>query len=264
MPTTQMKSRENAIDDMWRTIFGPKHEPKREFKKRARHTTIVVNHPTPKAARKGMIRARLPLMADGLTHIDVTPEIIRVAEYPLEVTYEFRRSNGQLATRTHVPDLALVDISGRVIVIDYEPINIQKRRRTPVLKRRKEAIAAALLELDATYVWHDESSIHLQPRWHNVCEIWKHMQQKGQHPGIVEIRKLILLGNLPASIGQLMRRLPQNAMASRFPDEPPQAAKIMRDVNPVYTAVLQLAAVGKVRLDHSLPLSINSIVTRKA
>ncbi len=211
-----------------------------------------------------MIRARLPLMADGLTHIDVTSEVIRIAEYPLEVEYKLTRGNGEVVTRTHVPDLAIVDSSGRVIVIDYEPINMQRRMPKAALERRKNAIAEALLELDATYVCHDETSIYLQPRWHNVCEMWKHMQQHGQHLGIAEIKRQILNADLPASIGQLMRRLPQNAMASRFPEQSPDEAKIMRDVNPVYTAVLQLAAAGQVRLDHSISFSINSIVTRKA
>lgn len=258
-----VKPRENVIDAMWREIFGRKHEPKREFKKRARHKTIIVNHPTKKAARNGMIRARQPLMADGLTHVDVTPDIIRVAEYPLEITYQIKRGNGQIVTRTHIPDLATLSASGRVLVIDYEPINIQKRLRKQVFERRKAGIAAALLALDAHYVVQDECSIHLQPRWHNVCEIWKHMHENGQHPGIAEVRLQIMNGRLPATIGQLMRRVSPNAVTSRFADQPIEDAKLMQDVNPTYTAVLQLAAAGKVRLDHSMPLTIDSIVTRK-
>lgn len=249
---------------MWRQIFDRKHEPKREFKKRARHKTIIVNHPTKKAARGGMIRARLPLMADHLTHLDVTPEVIRVAEYPFEIEYQRVRDDGKVVTRKHILDLAVLMSDGRVFVIDYEPINIQNRKGLDRVEAKKRGLIEALEKKDATYVLLDERSIHLQPRWRNVCEIWKHMHERGQHHGIAEIRHQIMNSALPATIGQLTQRVSPNAMMSRFAHEPAEAARIKGEFNPTYTAVLQLAAAGKVGLDHSNPFDIHSIVTRKA
>ncbi|NKL77620.1 hypothetical protein [Rhizobium leguminosarum] len=258
-----LKTRENPIDAEWRAIFGPRHEPARVIKKRTRHPTIPVNHPTKKAFRKGMIRARLPLMSDQLTHLDVTPEVIRVAEYPFAIEYQRVRDEGEFVTRTRVLDLAVLMSDGRVFVIDYEPINIQRRKGFQRVEARTRGLVEALEKKDATYLLLDECSIHLQPRWGNVCEIWKHAHEKGQHPGIAEIRHQIINGALPATIGQLMRRVSPNAMTSRFAHERPEAAMAKGEFNPTYTAVLQLAAAGKVRLDYSKPFDIHSIVTRK-
>lgn len=258
-----LKTRENPIDAEWRAVFGPRHEPARVIKKRTRHPTIPVNHPTKKAFRMGMVRARLPLMADHLTHLDVTPDVIRVAEYPFAIEYQRRQDDGKIVTRTRILDLAVLMSDGRVFVIDYEPINIQKRKGLQRVEARTRGLIEALEKKDATYLLLDECSIHLQPRWGNVCEIWKHMHENGQHPGIAEIRHQIMNGALPATIGKLMARASPNVMTSRFAHETPEAATVKGEFNPIYTAVMQLAAAGKVRLDHSMPFDIHSIVSRK-
>lgn len=244
----------------WRDVFGPNNEPQREIKPGSKYRTLPGWFPTSKNVR-GRVRTREPLMADLMIHLDTDPAIRVVAEFPIKTNYHARLLDGTVVTREHIPDLAALRRDGRVLVIDVMPWNVQQE--TPGIRRRTEALAAHYEQLGARYRLLDETSIRLQPILNNLKLMWMHKSSAHDLKGMAQIRQALLDTSYPATMDDLVRAMPSNAIIARWSDEDEASARHVTECNPVFTAVMQLAIAGEVDVDLSKRFSPSTVVSRK-
>lgn len=252
-------ARQARIDALWRHMFGPDHKPEKIYKPRIRHRNMRGRFPTEKCRSTGTIRTRLPLMLDGLVHLDTDPDVVAIAAYPMTFDYLSSNSDGEVVGRSHTPDVGVLKKDGTVLFIDYVPYRLQQdlywvKQRTAELKLHLEQYGAA-------YAVHDERSIYVQPRFSNLNLMFGHKPLPYQHPGIAETCRAIMRQALPATIGELCRMSAPNALVARWEDEPATAFRAVPEVNVVFTACMQLAYRGEIDVDMSRPFSPRTRVT---
>ncbi|WFU00703.1 hypothetical protein QA648_11025 [Rhizobium sp. CB3171] len=253
-------ARQTRLDALWKHVFGPEHKPVKTYKPRIRHRNMRGRFPTEKCRSTGMIRTRLPLMLDGLVHLDTDPNVVAIAAYP--TTFDFLSANGDgnVVGRSHIPDVGVLQASGKVVFVDWIPFRLQQD--LPWLKQRTAELRLHLEQYGAEYAVHDERSIYIQPRFSNLNLMEAHKPLPYQHAGIDETCRAIMRQPLPSTIGELCRMSAPNALVARWEDEPAGAFRVVPEVNVVFTACMQLAYRGEIELDISRPFSPRTRVTR--
>lgn len=239
--------------DYWNEVFSVSNEPKKEIKPGSRYVTLPGWHPTRKSVR-GIVRTREPLMADAMIHIDTNPFNLAVAEFPVIVGY--RNSRGRY--REHVPDLAVRRRDGSVVVIDVMPFYVQRHLGWP--ERRSLQLMKVFAQLGAHYRLLDERTLHMKPLINNLRLMWRHKHIACQYAWIDEIANEILRLPLPSTIGVAMRSVKQNTLLGRQSDD--DEWKVVGEINPAFTAVMQLAIEGKIGIDLRTPFSQSSEITK--
>ncbi len=230
----------------WDHVFSPANEPKKEIKPGSRYVTLPGWHPTPKCVR-GSVRTREPLMADAMIHVDTNPFNTAVAEFPVVVRY--RSLQGKWLE--HVPDLAVRRLDGSVAVVDVMPVHVQRHLRWP--EHRTQALRQVFAELGAHYRLLDERTLHLMPLMANLRCMWRHKRIASQPAWIAEVASEVLRLPLPSSIASAMRGVVRNAMFTKVGEE--EEWTEIGEVNPVFTACMQLAMDGKIGIDLQRPFS---------
>ncbi|MDX1200621.1 hypothetical protein GOL94_25090 [Sinorhizobium medicae] len=244
----------------WRDVFGPDNEPQREIKPGSRYRTLPGWFPTKKNVR-GRVRTREPLMADLMIHLDTDPATRVVAEFPIKTNYHVRRPDGTVLTKEHIPDLAALRRDGRVFVIDVMPWSVQQD--IPWIQRRREALTSHYAKLGARYLLLDETSIRLQPLLNNLKLMWMHKSSGHDLRGMAQLRQALLDTSYPATMEDLVRTMPSNAIIARWSDEDASAARHVTECSPVFTAVMQLAMSGELDVDLTKRFSPSTEVARK-
>ena len=240
--------------------FDNDHQPRRRIPKRARHVTLPVNFPTTKAVA-GTVRARLPLMADGLIHLDTDPEWVRISPYPLEIEFFSQDRNGRFVVASHIPDVGVISRDGRKAFIHFVPLNIQ--REQPHLARRTETLKRIFREEhDSSYAMLDERSIYIEPRFTNLKTMWKHRLRGWDQEALMAVRKAVGHLTLPTTIDEIRMAaaLPGFRMVWDHPDY--ERHQELGNVNRAFSAVMELAMNGEIRVDLSVPFSGASVVSR--
>ncbi|MBO0129642.1 hypothetical protein [Agrobacterium burrii] len=236
----------NKNQKYWDEVFSEANEPKKEIKPGSRYITLPGWHPTRKSVR-GIVRTREPLMADAMIHVDTNPFNVAVAEFPVAVGYP--TASGKY--REHVPDFAVRRRDGSVVVIDVMPFYVQRYLGWP--EHRTLQMVKVFAELGAEYRLLDERTLHMRPLIDNLRLMWRHKRIACQHAWIDEVAAEILTLPLPSRIGAVMRSVKQNALLGRWRDE--DDWKVVGEVNPAFTAIMQLAMEGKVGIDLRKPFS---------
>ncbi len=236
----------------WNEVFGPANEPKKEIKPGSRYTTLPGWHPTAKSVR-GVVRTREPLMADAMIHIDTNPFNTAVAEFPVAGGY--RTPSGRWSE--HVPDLAVRRRDGSVVVVDVMPVNVQ--RQFGWVGQRTQAMRIHFAGLGAHYTLLDERTLHIKPLIGNLRTMWMHKRLACQPSWVTEIAQEILRLALPTTIGAAMRAIKRNAVFGRSADD--EEWKVVGEINPVFTAIMQLAMDGRIGIDLRVPFSQSTEVT---
>lgn len=252
-------SRDARLAALWRHMFGPDHKPVKIYKPRIRHRNMRGRFPTEKCRSTGSIRTRLPLMLDGLVHLDTDPDVVAIAPYP--ITFDFVSADGEggAVGRSHTPDAGVLAADGKVVFVDWIPYRLQQD--LPWIETRTAELRLHLERYGASYAIHDERSIYIQPRFNNLNLIEAHKPLPYQYAGIAETCRAILRQPLPSTIGELCRMNAPNAIVARWEDEPASAFKLVPEVNVVFTACMQLAYRGKIELDLSRPFSPRTSVS---
>jgi len=196
-------ARQARLDALWKHMFGPDHKPVKTFKPRIRHRNMRGRFPTEKCRSTGMIRTRLPLMLDGLVHVDTNPDVVAIAAYPITFDYLSANSDGEVVGRSHTPDIGVLTRRGKVIFIDYVPYRVQQD--TPWIKQRTAELRLHLEQFGAAYAIHDERSIYIQPRFNNLNLMKAHKPLPYQLAAIAETCRAIMRQPLPSTIGELCR-----------------------------------------------------------
>lgn len=245
VPTSRLE-RKIMRDNLFADIFGPEHKPKRDFPPAIRNRKSRGKFPTAKYVAGGQIRVREPLMDDGLVLLDTDPDVVALSPYPMVVRFEGVNSDGLVCWQEHVPDIGAMRKSGRIEFIDFVS---DLDAASSWLWVRSRLLAAALQrDYDIVYKVHRAAWVRKQPRFRNRNLMWAHAPSPHQPAIIRNLARQILEQSLPMTIGQLRTSLDRNVMVSRWEGEPETAAQPVPGSDIVFTACMQLAFEGKVRV----------------
>ncbi|MHC2574677.1 hypothetical protein [Rhizobium leguminosarum] len=249
-----------ANEAYWRKVFSDDNVPLIEIKPGTHYKTLPSWFPSRKNPR-GEIRAREPLVADLLIHLDTDPKIKRIHEFAVKIQYRYHKLDGTILVKEHIPDICVFDATGAVFVIDVMPFAVQQTM--PGIQNRKASLQRHYAGLGAKYMLLDETTIHLRPLFQNLRLMWRHKRLSHEPKGMETLRQILRDHKLGCTVGDLMRTLPSNAIVARWSDEPTTALKHVSECNPVFTAIMQLAMNGEVEVDLDTRFSSDTMVTRK-
>lgn len=238
--------------------FGPRHLPPALFAQAhvplwepewgTMYRTLPVTFPTDKAAG-GQIVARLPLMADGLVHLDTDPAIKAIAAYPMTIEYFSPRRNNTSVKREHVPDVAVLRADGSVVFIDYVPVNEQAEKAW-IAKRTQVLRAHIAAHHGCSYAVHDELCLLAKPLFPNLKTMWAHKPGPLDLPEVQLVIRAVRRHRFPSMLGTLKRALHAD------PDLRSVFRRIDVDgVDLAFTAVMQMCFLGELDIDLSKPFS---------
>jgi hypothetical protein len=243
----------------WKHVFSSDNFPHKTIKPGSHYKTLPGWFPSSKSV-SGLMRTSQPLMHDLFIHLDTNPEVVAIAEFPEEAEYWTIATNGEPILRSHVPAAAAKTRSGLVVVFDVEPFYVQEEHTW--LPQRIAELQAHYAGLGACYHLLDERTLHLRPVFDNLRLMWLHKRIAAQHPDIDIVAQKIVDASLPLRIGDLMRRVTPNAFFGQWEGE--TTATMIPEVNPIFTAVMQLAMAGRVEVDLNRPFSQWTVVRHPA
>lgn len=237
-------------------IFSDAHVPVRKVGRSMYGTGHAVSHPSSKVP-KGIMRARSPLMADGLLHLDTDPNVVRMSPYPLVALHWSTDDNVTVFKREHIPDMAIELADGSVVFVDY--LSRAEQAATPEFQRRvAERIRHFGDEFGCAYQVLDERTVRIEPRLSNVRLMWTHRERETEPRSLSHAREALRRTPLPNTIRAVSDNADISRQAIRWAgDELPTAVE---ETNLVFTAVMQLAMRGEVLLDLGRPLTLDSTI----
>ncbi|PWE52127.1 hypothetical protein DEM27_32720 [Metarhizobium album] len=239
------------------TLFTHNHVPLWKPEWGTRYRTLPVTFPTDKSPA-GEVFARLPLMADGLVHLDTDPDVTAIAPYPMKIEYFAPTRNNMAVKREHLPDVAVRRVDGSVVFIDYVPVNEQAEkpwiaRRTRILE---DHIAA---HYGCAYAVHDELCLLAHPLFPNLKAMWAHKATPLDPPEVWLVTEALRRCHFPSRIGVLKSAL--------HADEELREVFSALDVDgadTVYTAIMQMCISGELDIDLSMPFAATTSVTARS
>ncbi|MBY5668791.1 hypothetical protein HFO43_09570 [Rhizobium leguminosarum] len=238
------------------TIFSNGHQPETLVGRGMYHLGQAVSFPTQKTW-SGIIRARSLLMADGLLHLDTDVGVAQLSAYPMTVSYWSTRDGKTPVKRLHTPDLAIRMTDGSVTFIDYVTLN-EQQAKPYFWRRHAERVRHYQNELGCAFAVHDERSVRIEPRLSNLRLMWTHRSRPTEPPSLAHAREAIRMTSLPSTIRAIseMAMLSRQAVHWEEDDEP----VLLEGVDLIFTAVMQMAMLGEVRVDLGKRINLDSIV----
>lgn len=242
-------------------IFTEPYTPGRVIKDRARHATLPGVFATRKAPTS-WVRTRLPLMMEGLIHLETDPRVLKIAVYPPKLLYSVWHD---IPTRSKIrevsPDVAILEDDGHVTVLEYVPVAIQDERGA--FAKRVETIKRVYAEEHGcSYAVQSELSIGIEPRMTNLRRQYEH-SFVDDATALATVRRAVYRMSLPTTIGDVRAQV----------DLPPPTYVVLADqsndvafsrrldgVDRVFTALMQLAHSGEIEIDISRPYDDRSFV----
>jgi hypothetical protein len=196
-------------------------------------------------------------MADGLLHLDTDPNVVQLSPYPMEIVYWSTHDGKVPVKRDHSPDMAIMLRDDRVLFVDYIPY--QEQNDNPLFWRRvAERKRHFHEELGCDYAVHDERSIRIEPRLSNLRLMWTHKARRTEPTSLAHARETIRSTKLPTTIRSISDQAAFVRQAVRWSDDADPI--LLEDTNLIFTAVMQLAMRGEVRLDLGTPLTLDAMV----
>ena len=234
-------------------------KPLREPARRRRHRTLPGVFPTSKNPR-GYVRTRLPLMMDGLVHIDTDPTWTKILPYAEVIRFWGYDRRGRLCIREHVPDLKVMAADGDTVFIDYIPYALQQE--DPYFERHKAAIEESCWERHrASYAVHDELCIYREPLYSNLTVMWRHRLDGLDDEAVIAVRKAVARLGRPSTIGEITREAALPGIRMEWDGAGPSHSFDMDDVDRAFSAIMQLTLNGEVETDLSRRLSSSTEVS---
>ncbi|OCP19674.1 MULTISPECIES: hypothetical protein [unclassified Ensifer] len=244
-----------------KTGFEPGSVPVFEPPRRKMHAALPGIAPSLKVDG-GYVRTRLPLMLDGMLHLETNPVVARIRPYPIRIEYASSQTSEMFKMREHTFDLGVELRDGRRIYIDYEPLAIQQERRW--IKDRTERLQdVARRELGADYAVHDERTLHIQPRFANIKIMYQHIRVK-DHDALMVVRRVLAQMDMPTNVAAVRKEAKLRGLRFEVTDLSGQAAVFVRnldEVDRVFTAIMQMAVMGEVCIDLARPFSDASLLS---
>ncbi|WP_150128079.1 hypothetical protein [Rhizobium phaseoli] len=249
---------------MMKTGFEPNSAPVFEPERRVMHMTLPGIAPSIKVDG-GYVRTRLPLMMDGMLHLETNPSVARIRPYPIRIEYASSQTSEVFKMREHTFDLGVELRDGRRIYIDYEPFAIQQERRW-IADRTERLQDVARRELGADYAVHDERILHIQPRFSNIKIMYRHMRVKDDE-ALMVVRRIVAQMDMPTNIAAVRKEAKLRVLRFEVSDLTGQTivfARTLNGVDRVFTAIMQMAAMGEISIDLARPFSDVSILSEPA
>lgn len=243
-----------------KTGFETDSTPVFEPGRRKMHAALAGIAPSLKV-KGGYVRTRLPLMLDGMIHLETNSSVSRICPYPVQIEYASGEGTEMFKFRDHVFDLGVELRSGRRVYIDYEPYAIQMER--PWMKERTARLKEVTQqELGADYYLHDERDLYIQPRFANIKAMYQHLRVK-DHEALMEVRKIIAKVNRPITIGMVRAQVRLKGL--RFEVAELDASTILysrelSEVDRTFTALMQMVAAGEIEIDLGHPFCDASLL----
>lgn len=250
--------RAKSVYTVLNSLFSAQHEPVYYPPKRVRHKMLPVEFPTRKCV-SGSIRCRSPLMADGVLHLDTDPDVVAISPYPLTAEAWIEIEPGVEDRLHHFADVAAKRRDGSVVFLKYENFYMQEER--PWHANEAKALADYYLDIfGCAFRVLNEASLHIEPRFSNLRQMWQHREVRSQSVDLDRVRNAIASLSHPATIDDVWQYLgtPQHAVIW----EGDETATTLPQSNPVFTAVMQLAMRGELRLDLGKRLTMNSLILK--
>lgn len=241
-------------------VFTEPYKPGRTVKDRARHPTLPGVFPTRKAPTP-WVRTRLPLMMDGLIHLETDPRVERIAVYPPKLEYSVRHEfGGRSKVRTVAPDVAVLEDDGYVTVIEYVPVAIQDER-AGFAERVRNLRQIYREEHGCGYAVHSELSIHIEPRMTNLRRQYEH-SFVNDRPALEAVRDALYRHGLPSTIGAVRAavNLPPPVYEVLGSDDKAVFSRRLDEIDRHFTALMQLAHRGEIEIDLSRPYDDRSVI----
>lgn len=243
-------------DDILKMIFADGHKPAHTVGRGMYEPGRAISFPTNKV-HSGIIRARSTLMADGLLHLDTDPNVVQVSPYPMDIAYWSTYDGKTPVKRDHIPDMAIMLRDETVLFIDYIPLREQVD--TPFFWRRvAERKRHFHGELGCGYAVHDERSIRIEPRLSNLRLMWTHKARRTEPMSLAHARETIRNFKLPTTIRMISDQAAFARQAVRWSDDDDPV--LLEETNLIFTAVMQLAMRGEVRLNLGTPLTLDAMI----
>lgn len=239
-------------------IFSPEHCPRKTFAAKQKDRGSRYKTPSRKYAAAKVVVYRNPYMHNGLLLLDVDPDVVAIAPFPLVVRFITVDDERRAVWRDHVPDLAVRRRDGRVEFIDFMHDH-DAHARVGELNDLAYALhqSAGIIHRVMT-----ATEIVAQPRFYNANVIWNHQPVAGELVSLESVQRDILRQPLPMTISELSAAIDHNVAVVREDGELRTASRPIAAVDIVYTACLRLAYAGRVRLDMNKQISMSTIITK--
>ncbi|OCJ11209.1 hypothetical protein A6U86_22280 [Rhizobium sp. AC27/96] len=243
-----------------KTGFEPGSVPVFEPPRRQMQASLPGIAPSLKVAG-GFVRTKSPLMLDGMIHLEVNPAVSRICPYPIRIEYASSQTSEMFKFRERTFHLGVEMRSGHRVYIDYIPYAIQQER--PWIKERTLRLEeAARNELGADYVVHDERTLHIQPRFANLKIMYQHRRVK-DHEALMVVRRVVAQLDMPTTIAAVRKEAVLRSLRFEVADLSGQSvlyARDLDDVDRVFTAIMQMATMGELRIDLSRPFNDDTLL----
>ncbi|SEH24079.1 hypothetical protein [Rhizobium sp. NFR12] len=228
--------------------FGEDHEPLRVIGPGKRGQYMRGIFSTQKS-NEGAIRTLQPLTMDGLVAFDVHPDVVCIHAFPIKVSYMEADRYGPTGSVEHIPEFGVWTRDQRAIY--YDVIRLEDQR--PWMPRQTERIRNALADFNAHYNVLDEESILIQPRLRNLRIVRYHARHAKEH-AIVRVRQVLQQLGPVTTIGHVTAGAGLPVLENQVFDEDGVIVHTERlAIDDAFTALMNLAAAGEVRLDMSRP-----------
>ncbi|MBZ7924394.1 hypothetical protein LAC81_27075 [Ensifer adhaerens] len=239
-----------CVNPLLKEIFADGHSPVREIGRRRR-----ISFPTDKAST-GLIKAHSPLMADGLLHLDTDPKVVRLAPYPVGISCLSRLDGSATGNSDYIPDIAILLRDHSVVFSDFVPLTEQVD--SCFSARVAERVRYFRNRLDCAYSVLDERSVRIEPRLSNLRVMWSHAARGTEPTSLARAREVVRRARLPATIQAISETAEFVHQSIRWSSQ--EKPVLLKETNLIFTAVMQLAISGEVRLDLGKPFSLRSVV----
>ena len=230
-------------------LFDKSHEPVWNPPIRVMHKTLPGRFPTAKSAHQ-TIRYRLPLMADGLMHLDTDPQIIGLSAYPVSFSYVSESQTDEQVNLEHRPDLAILFKDRNTAFVDFIPY--RQQRATPFFTQQIEEIGRHIREhYDSAYSVLDERHVYAQPLFDNIQLMWANKELKHDIVPLRQFRAQLRTLRFPKTVGEIRRAITVTPNASIY--DGMAFPRLQEDQT--FAALMQLANSGELDIELDRPFS---------
>lgn len=221
---------------------------------------MPVNVPTSKCVGGATsIRVSNGLAEDAIIFWETDPRVEAISPYPVELEWERVRRDGSLKEEKAKLEFAIRWRGGRRTYFDVVKQSHHEenwfRFRVRDLKRQVPR------QLGSAYSVISEKVLYGQPRLFNRRHIYSHLHVKDERAK-ARIRRLLAEFTPPMSIAALSAAATLRRIGFRMLDQRGSPfIDPLPDVDRAYTAVMQLAAAGELRIEQRRKITDQSLVT---
>lgn len=227
--------------------LAPGCKPVRKIAKKSKRISRPGVFASAKTFDGRAIRTESILEMEGLAHIEVNARYVRVAPQPHKLTFHVEGDRGSTRVHTYVPDVAVLTHDGEIIVVDFKWSFLRERADWAAL----EPVIREAYQLDhgVTYRVLTEEHLLVEPRRTNVAILMMHRPMVANEGAITAVRSAIASLDMPSTIGAL------RSASGLVPEGP---------ADPAFSALMELAIAGEVRIDMSRLFDDASVIGQGA